>query len=81
VVAFNTTVAGAAVVELLRLVTGFAGTDAPPLRLGFDFVTGGVRRNSLAQGEPCTICLRKPATHETLHPNEITGAPVAGGHK
>ena len=66
VVAFNTTVAGAAVVELLRLVTGFAGTDDPPLRLGFDFVMGTVRRNSLAQGEACTICLRKPLTHETL---------------
>src|SRR5262245_52931096 len=37
VIAFNTVVAGAAVVELLRIVTGFAGTEDPPLRLAFDF--------------------------------------------
>src|SRR5205823_4527065 len=37
VVAFNTMIAGAAVVELLRLVTGFAGTDDLPMRLSFDF--------------------------------------------
>ena len=37
VIAFNTMVAGAAVVELLRLVTGFSGIDDPPLRLSFRF--------------------------------------------
>ena len=40
VIAFNTMIAGAAVIELLRLTTGFAGTEDPPLRLAFDFATG-----------------------------------------
>lgn len=57
VISFNTTVAGAAVVELLRLVTGFSGVDDPPLRLAFDFETGTVRRNSLPTGSRCKICL------------------------
>lgn len=56
VVAFNTLVAGAAVIELLRLVTGFAGADDPPLRLNFDFRTGEVRRNRLLVSGACTIC-------------------------
>ncbi|MCA9493210.1 MAG: ThiF family adenylyltransferase [Myxococcales bacterium] len=55
VVAFNTSVAGAAVVEILRLVTGFAGAADPPDRLAFDFVTGEVRRNALAPTS-CRIC-------------------------
>jgi molybdopterin/thiamine biosynthesis adenylyltransferase len=58
VVAFNTTVAGAAVIELLRLVTRFAGADDPPLRLAFDFLTGTVRRNRLASTDACRICRR-----------------------
>jgi hypothetical protein len=37
VVAFNTMIAGAAVIEFLRLVTQFAGTDDAPARLSFDF--------------------------------------------
>lgn len=57
VIAFNTAVAGAAVVELLRLVTGFAGADDPPMRLSFDFKTGSVRRNRLSTGAKCMICL------------------------
>jgi hypothetical protein len=56
VVAFNTLIAGAAVVEFLRTVTGFAGADDPPLRLGFDFGTGAVRRNRLAEMPDCRIC-------------------------
>lgn len=56
VVAFNTSVAGTAVVELLRLVTGFAGADAPPLRLSLDFTTGSVRRNRLIGSDACRIC-------------------------
>ena len=66
VVAFNTAVAGAAVVELLRLVTGFAGTDDPPMRLNFDFVTGTVRRNRLSETNGCKICLSKSAPNDTL---------------
>jgi hypothetical protein len=56
VVAFNTSVAGAAVVELLRLVTGFAGGDDPPQRLSLDFMTGNVRRNRLIASPECGIC-------------------------
>ena len=58
VIAFNTTIAGAAVVELMRLTTHYAGTENPPVRLGFDFVTGTVRRNVLPPEGSCTICLR-----------------------
>ena len=62
VVAFNTTIAGAAVVELIRLVTHYAGVDDPPMRLSFDFLKGTVRRNVLPSEGSCTICLRrKPA--------------------
>ena len=63
VVAFNTTIAGAAVVELLRLVTGYAGVDDPPMRLGFDFLEGTVRRNVLQYRESCTICLDRQLAH------------------
>jgi molybdopterin-synthase adenylyltransferase len=66
VVAFNTAVAGAAVVELMRLVTGFAGADKPPMRLSFDFETGTVRRNSLAQDHDCRICLPKTSARNRL---------------
>lgn len=60
VIAFNTSIAGAAVVELLRLVTRFAGADDPPLRLAFDFMNGTVRRNRLASVDTCRIC--RPVT-------------------
>jgi hypothetical protein len=56
VMAFNTMVAGAAVVEMLRLVTGFAGAEDPPARLAFSFSQGTVRRNSLAGEGACMIC-------------------------
>lgn len=56
VVAFNTLIAGAAVVEFLRAVTLFAGADDPPSRLGFDFTSGTVRRNRLAGAPACKIC-------------------------
>ncbi len=66
VVAFNTAIAGAAVVELMRLVTAFAGADDPPMRLSFDFETGTVRRNRLSQDRGCRICLPKSAPRNTL---------------
>jgi molybdopterin/thiamine biosynthesis adenylyltransferase len=66
VVAFNTAIAGAAVVELMRLVTAFAGADDPPMRLSFDFETGTVRRNRLSQERGCRICLPKSAPRNTL---------------
>lgn len=56
VIAFNTMVAGAAVIELLRLVSRFAGSESPPIGLGFDFVTGTVRRNRPAPSPACRIC-------------------------
>jgi len=56
VVSFNTMIAGAAVIEFLRVATRFAGADDPPMRLSFDFETGTVRRNRLAESGACTIC-------------------------
>jgi hypothetical protein len=56
VVAFNTVVAGAGVVEVVRLATAFAGCESPPLRLAFSFSEGTVRRNTLAPGRRCAIC-------------------------
>jgi molybdopterin-synthase adenylyltransferase len=56
VIAFNTQIAGMAVVEFLRAVTQFAGACDPPLRLGVDFAAGTVRRNRLAVPRTCSIC-------------------------
>jgi proteasome lid subunit RPN8/RPN11 len=56
VVSFNTSVAGAAVTEFLRMVTGFAGADEAPDRLSFSFSAGTVRRASLPPGTSCRIC-------------------------
>lgn len=56
VIAFNTMLAGAAVIEMLRLVTQFAGADDPPSRLAFDFITGTVKRNTLSGPSTCAIC-------------------------
>lgn len=56
VIAFNTVVAGAGVIELIRLATAFAGSDSPPLRLAFSFTEGTVRRNVLAHRIECKIC-------------------------
>jgi molybdopterin/thiamine biosynthesis adenylyltransferase len=61
VIPFNTMVAGAAVIELLRLVTSFAGENDPPLRLALQFVDGTVRRNSLAAVAVCRTCGRRRA--------------------
>lgn len=64
VIAFNTAVAGMAVIEFLRLVTGFAGAETPPLRLGIDFATGVVRRNRVAARTDCRICASGPTPTE-----------------
>jgi hypothetical protein len=56
VVAFNTFVAGAGVMEFMRLVTAFAGTQSPPLRMAFSFADGTVKRNTLAACGECAIC-------------------------
>jgi hypothetical protein len=56
VIAFNSYVAGAGVVELLRLATAFAGSESPPQRLAFSFSNGTVRRNTLANVHECGIC-------------------------
>jgi hypothetical protein len=77
VIAFNTVVAGAAVVELLRVVTGFAGTEDPPLRLAFDFLTGAVRRNRVACSEACMICLPKGTADATLDLGSEPGLTTA----
>jgi hypothetical protein len=61
VIPFNTMVAGAAVIELLRLVTRFAGADDPPQRLAFQFADGTVRRNALAEVPACATCGRRRA--------------------
>lgn len=58
VMPFNTAVAGAAVIELLRVVTNFAGGDNPPQRLSFEFTNGTVKRNALAEA-PCGVCGRR----------------------
>lgn len=63
VVAFNTLISGAAVIEFLRAVTEFSGADDPPSRLGFDFMTGTVRRNRLSGVSGCRICQHKLARH------------------
>lgn len=56
VMPFNTMIAGAAVIELLRLVTAFAGADDPPQRLAFQFAEGTVRRNGLTDSSACQTC-------------------------
>jgi len=56
VITFNTTVAGAGVTELLRMVTSFSGVETPPNRLGFSFSEGVIRRNTIAADAICSIC-------------------------
>lgn len=56
VIPFNGMVGSAAMIEMLRITTGFAGVEDPPGRLAFDFRGGTVRRNGLAARVPCTIC-------------------------
>lgn len=53
VIPFNTMIAGAAVIELLRLATGFAGVETPPNRLGFRFDDGEVVRNVVEPRAGC----------------------------
>lgn len=60
VMPFNTAVAGAAVIEMLRVVTNFAGGDNPPQRLSFEFTNGTVKRNALADAT-CGVCGRRRA--------------------
>lgn len=74
VVAFNTAIAGAAVVEFMRLGTAFAGADNPPIRLSFDFETGTVRRNSLSRDHGCQICLPKSTPRDTLSQSSKEGS-------
>lgn len=78
VIAFNTMVTGAAVVELLRLVTGFAGIDDPPMRLSFDFESGTVRRNSLSLHRQCRICLPEAGRYDTLDGEVINNTDDLG---
>jgi molybdopterin/thiamine biosynthesis adenylyltransferase len=56
VIAFNAAVASHAVIELMRMVTGFAGAEEPPERLAFSFRDGTVRRNRLGERRPCSVC-------------------------
>jgi hypothetical protein len=56
VIAFNTFVAGAGVMELMRIATAFAGAEKPPLRMEFSFSAGTVRRNVVMHDPSCRIC-------------------------
>ncbi len=56
VMAFNTAVAGAGVVEFMRIVTAFAGIESPPNRMAFSFSEGTVKSNALANSGACKIC-------------------------
>lgn len=56
VIAFNTMVAGTGVAELVRMTTGFAGVESPPVRLAFSFTEGTVRRNTVRSHRECMIC-------------------------
>lgn len=58
VIAFNTMVSGAAVIELLRLVSDFDDGAEEVQRMAFSFEDATVRRNSLASGGSCRICGR-----------------------
>lgn len=56
VIAFNTMVAGAGIVEALRILTGFSGGLDSPQRLAFSFLEGTVKRNALIRCPECGIC-------------------------
>ncbi len=56
VIAVNTMLAGAAMIELLRLLTAFAGATTPPNRLAFSFTDGTVRRTGLRGPRNCRVC-------------------------
>lgn len=53
VMPFNTNVAGAAVIEFVRMATGFAGAENPPDRLAFRFDDGEVGRNVVERRAGC----------------------------
>lgn len=73
VMAFNTVVAGAGVVELMRLITGFAGTQNSPLRLAVSFSEGTIKRNTLAASEKCRICGRGIELSHDCGPQVVNG--------
>jgi hypothetical protein len=56
VIAFNAEIAAAAVIEAMRLVTAFAGGEAPPERLNFDFARGTIVRVRGHIREECPFC-------------------------
>jgi molybdopterin-synthase adenylyltransferase len=56
VVTFNATLAAAAVTEFLRMVTGFAGSDAPPDRINFDFARATATRVRGRSQPDCSFC-------------------------
>ncbi len=56
VVNFNATLAAAAVTEFVRMVTGFAGSDAPPDRVNFDFARGTATRARGRSRSGCRFC-------------------------
>ena len=56
VIAFNAEIASAAVIEAMRLVTGFAGSQDPPDRLNFDFARGTVVRVRGRARPECPFC-------------------------
>lgn len=64
VIAFNTMVAGSGVAELVRMTTGFAGVESPPLRLAFSFTEGTVRRNTIRSHRQCMICRLHGRQHQ-----------------
>jgi hypothetical protein len=56
VIPFNTMVAGAGVIEMLRLVAGFGVESAAVHRLAFSFSEATVKRNRLPGDARCRIC-------------------------
>jgi hypothetical protein len=64
VVTFNATLAAAAVTEFLRMVTGFAGSDAPPDRINFDFAQGTATRARAYSRPDCCFCGSGPAQEQ-----------------
>jgi len=56
VVAFNSLLASAAVIEMLRIVTGFSSGGAGVDRLNFDFCSGTMRPARARRGAGCRFC-------------------------
>lgn len=56
VMPFNTMLAGAAVIELLRIAAGFASDEDPPNRLAFSFSRATCRRVGLVGRSECRVC-------------------------